>query len=544
MQHRRVICACLSGNHKCYAFIEVLRTLHVTLAIAAFLSWAVPVEGKVVYVRHGAAGNNTGVDWANAFTNPHSAFQTALSGDEIWIAKGVYHPGEPGDVNASFAIPSGVKVFGGFVGTEWKRHQRNWTLNETIFSGDLGDDDFFGNPWYNGWLVNSPNSLRVVTLTGAAQGTVVDGLVIAQGNGIYAAGAGLSAESSTFELRNCTFRRNSGYQTRGSCLYVLNGFATISNCRFVENWGRFVSGVGIATAGSAGCLVSGCYFYDNHAEADASSGNGAGIEFNGTAPSVVVNCTFKSNVSLPFFSSYPSYGGGIHNFGGALTVDRCTFDGNTAGLGGGIHSWKPITISNSLFQYNRAPAANDASGVGGAVSAYFYQDYELKMVGCTIVRNTAHETGGVWYNGIGNYITDISNCIFWDNSDYDGVVSQAQVKKASYSCIHNLWISRPGEDPIDPEKFPNCFDSNPQFITFPTNLRLKLTSPCVDAGDKTKFAGLGNFDRNNLLRFVDVATAPDTGNGTPPLPDLGCFEAALGRHLGIADGEVAGSIQP
>jgi len=516
----------------------------VTLAILASISWAAPAEGKVIYVRQGASGNNSGTDWANAFVDPRFAFLNALAGDEIWIAKGTYHPGQPGDVNASFEMPSGVRVFGGFIGSESQRHHRDWVRNETILSGDLGDDDFFGNPWYNGWLVNSPNSLNVVKLTGAVSGTTIDGIIISQGNGIYAPGAGLSAQSSTFELRNCTFRRNSGYQSRGSCLYVLNGYATVINCRFTENWGRFVSGVGIATAGSAGCFVYGCYFYDNHAEADASSGNGAGIEFNGTTPSTVANCTFRANISLPFFSSYPSYGGGIHNFGSSLTVDRCTFDGNTGGLGGGIHSWKTITISNSLFQNNRAPAANDASGAGGAVSVYFYQNYELRMVGCTIVRNTAHETGGVWYNGLGTFATDISNCIFWDNSDYDGVVSQAQVKKASYSCIQNLWISRPGEDPIDPEKFPNCFDSNPQFISFPTKLGLMLTSPCVDAGNKTKFAGLGNLDRNNLLRFVDVPTAPDTGNGAPPLPDLGCFEAALGRHLGIADGEVPGYTRP
>jgi predicted outer membrane repeat protein len=500
---------------RCFVFFMIL----VLAAVPTIAS------AKVIYVLKSASGLATGTSWADAYTNLHPALAEALPGDQIWVASGTYHPGLPGDTDATYALPSGVALYGGFVGTESQLSERNWNANPTILSGDVGDDDVFGAPWWNGWNIHTSNSKHVVTAIGAAEGTLMDGVEVRQGYAIQTSGGGLYAEGSQLEIRNCKFARNGGYQGYGSSVFFLDGFLKVFDSEFIESWGRFVNGVGISTYGTAGAIVEGCTFYDNHAEADFSLGNGSGISFYGTGGSKVVNSQFRYNYANPFNIGYTSYGGGIHNFGGPLEVDRCLFEGNQAGNGGGIFSWKDLTVSNTLFRSNRVFSTNQGGGFGGAAATSFFGASTLKMTGCTIVNNQAHETGGVWYGGSGNYTTDISTCIFWGNSDINGIVSQSQVKKASSSCIQNLWVTIPGEDPIDPSKFPNCFDWDPRFVQFPTNLHLKLDSPCVDAGDKTRFAPTWGLDLDGLARFVDIPAVPDTGIGAAPLPDMGCYEA-------------------
>lgn len=339
---------------------------------------------------------------------------------------------------------------------------------------------------------------------------MLDGLVVSNGSAVFANGAGILATDSQLEVRNCTFRRNSGYQGIGTCVAILDGFASFYNCEFIDNWGRFVDGVGICSAGTAGVTVERCRFYDNHADADSSRGNGAGIALEGATSSTVKECTFEANFAIPFFSNYFSYGGAIHNSGPSLIVDRCTFRNNRALMGGGIFSWTNLQVTNSLFD------GNIAIGNGGGIGTYFYGNSQIAVYGCTFVHNRAHEVAGIHYQGFDQFDVDIATCIFWDNQDVNGIVSQSSVKEARYSCVQNLWVTIPGEDPIDPKKFPHCIDSNPQFTEPMSNYRLSASSPCIDAGDRTVFTLSHKCDLDGMWRFVDTPTVPNTGAGLLP----------------------------
>ena len=79
-------------------------------------------------------------------------------------------------------------------------------------------------------------------------------------------------------------------------------------------------------------------------------------------------------------------------------------------------------------------------------------------------------------------------------------------------------------------------DNNPLTIG-DNDYRLGLVSPCLDAGDNAAvandafdldsdgvFTEPSPYDLLGNARFVDIPTAPDTGAGTPPLTDQGCFE--------------------
>jgi hypothetical protein len=51
----------------------------------------------------------------------------AVSGDEIWVAVGVYQE--------SILVKDGVSLYGGFAGNETERDQRDWKKNETVLEG-------------------------------------------------------------------------------------------------------------------------------------------------------------------------------------------------------------------------------------------------------------------------------------------------------------------------------------------------------------------------------------------------------------------------
>ena len=57
------------------------------------------------------------------------------------------------------------------------------------------------------------------------------------------------------------------------------------------------------------------------------------------------------------------------------------------------------------------------------------------------------------------------------------------------------------------------------------NLRLQLTSPAIDAGDNTAVPSGITSDLEGNPRFVDIPSNPDTGRGTPPIVDMGAYEA-------------------
>ncbi|HRY71535.1 MAG TPA: right-handed parallel beta-helix repeat-containing protein [Phycisphaerae bacterium] len=177
-----------------------------------------------LYVRRGASGSNTGTIWADAFTELRVALDTAWAAGptvtEIWVAASTYAPSDPaGDRTASFNLPNGVQVYGGFTGTETSLDQRNPDprTNLTILSGDLSGDDVGGF----GDMSRAENSYHVATIAAGGPGTVLDGFTITGG---YADGAGLD--------------------TQGAGLLLLGGRPLLGNLLVVDN-SASVAGGGI-----------------------------------------------------------------------------------------------------------------------------------------------------------------------------------------------------------------------------------------------------------------------------------------------------------
>lgn len=225
-------------------------------------------------------GDGDGTNWEKAFPGVQAALAVAQEGDEIWVAAGTYVPTTDNDRSVSFAIPSGVKVYGGFIGTEKKFEDRNTEANLTILSGEIGDV-----------AVSEDNSYNVVYFNNVNTNTVLDGFVITGG---YADGLVEGADLST-----C-----------GAGVYN-NGEAgvsspTIANCLFLENFSREGAAIyNYANDGETSPVISDCKFVFNR-----SDFNGGAI-FNdgnfGTCNPTIRNCSFEGNESM--------YGAGVLNRG-------------------------------------------------------------------------------------------------------------------------------------------------------------------------------------------------------------------------------------
>ena len=104
--------------------------------IAALLA-AGCLQAATIYV-NAAQPDDTGdgLTWGAAKQTLGAALSQAGSGDEIWVAAGTYKPTTGTNRTISFVLKAGVGIYGGFVGTETARGQRNWTALGKQFGVD------------------------------------------------------------------------------------------------------------------------------------------------------------------------------------------------------------------------------------------------------------------------------------------------------------------------------------------------------------------------------------------------------------------------
>ena len=183
----------------------------------------------------------------------------AVGGDRILVSQGTYFPGTTR--TASFALVSGVDIFGGYAGYGTANpNAENPSQFPSILSGDIG---VAGN--------NSDNTFHVVTAANVTPATVLDGFTITLGN---ANGSSTNAD--------------------GGGLFVSVNGPTIIDCTFFANTatsdggGAYVSGTSTSFPGSG--MFYNCVFASNVASL------GAG-DFGSDADQVLTNCTFTANAS-------------------------------------------------------------------------------------------------------------------------------------------------------------------------------------------------------------------------------------------------------
>jgi RHS repeat-associated protein len=434
----------------------------------------------VWYVDIAKAGGD-GKSWANAFKYLQDALNNTnlKAGDEIWVAKGLYKPGSTR--SATFQLKIGVAIYGGFVGTETFRPQRDWLKNVTTLSGDIDGDGLLDNEnSYNVVKGNNNATLDGFTITGGN----------ANGSNPYDRGGGVYCSNTSPKISNCviTGSRANNY---GGGIYCYNSSPVVTSCTIKNNASGYYGG-GVANAGGISSFIS-CVFSENSAVS-----YGGGMYNCSNASPIILNCIFSQNGS-PNIN-----GGGMYNNNSSPTVTNCVFSKNSAKYCGGMYNYgsgsKP-SLTNCTFSKNSA-----TNGLGGGM--YNYYSSSPTVTNCIL-----------WGDTVGTVISEIYN--YSSNPTF----SYCDIEGCRDSS--GAWVPGFGTDlggNIDQD--PRFADSdNPAgtdgvFVTSDDGLRLKGDSPCIDAANgniATDTDVLGN-------ERLDIDFVPNTGTGDPDYTDIGAYE--------------------
>ena len=146
----------------------------------------------ILYVDKNATGGNTGVSWANAYTDLNDALFRARTTQcafdyTIYVAAGTY---APEDLTNGFVLPEGCSMYGGYRGGPVNPGDRNPKKHKTILTGLVDEDEF-------------PDADTVVTM---GDETLLDGFTITEGleNAVYGSGV-------DFSIEYCTIQNNYRY---------------------------------------------------------------------------------------------------------------------------------------------------------------------------------------------------------------------------------------------------------------------------------------------------------------------------------------------
>ena len=316
--------ASTSMNDRQYRFIlpsANYTSAPVTMAVSA---------SSVLYVKPTAGASGVGTSWATAFNNLSQAVAIADSCTEIWVASGtnVFNAG-------SVQLKPGVRIYGGFAGTETAWSQRNAQVNQSVLmavASPIFDNDGF-------------------TQTVDAS-TVVDGFTITA-----PFGPAIRNTFSSFSLQNCTFTNCA------PALYNLSGAnPAVSNCVFIGNKAGAVWNVASAPT------FTDCQFLTN----DTSRAGGA--ISNAFAAPVFDRCAFIGNTSS-------LQGGAIYDDSqSTVTLRNCVLRNNMSySTGGAIdHNGPMMTVLNSTIFRNRAVSGGAglrvASGVGYVANSILWKN--------------------------------------------------------------------------------------------------------------------------------------------------------------------------
>jgi predicted outer membrane repeat protein len=342
-------------------------------------------------------------------------------------------------------------------------------------------------------------------------------------------------ESSASSIEGFTIR-NGETQSFGGGIRVSSADTNVRDCIFM---GCVAShGGGLDMSNSHG-EVSGCVFVGNSATTV-----GGGMSCGGGAARVH-DCLFQCNTA-------PT-GGGFYLSNGypfAKVVSRCRFFGNHATTSGGAIAIADDLPHNPIVpRFDHCLIADNSAPTGAAVRC---TGTTSAFLDSTLVDNSASSTSAIYCQA--NADLTLRNTIVWHNTSPDGrtaTIANSNGKLTVGYCdfdggqgavfvtpganlvwqAGNIAANPRFADADGPDNDPSTWQDN--------DYHLSSASPCIDAGDNT--AVPSDFfdvdldgdvleptplDLDGGPRFLDVATVPNTGNGTAPIVDIGTYERA------------------
>lgn len=365
-----------------------------------------------------------GLSWTSGFQKLEFALNAASPGDQIWVKKGTYRPDPSPGRQATYNIPAGVAIYGGFDGTETQVSQRNLSANPTILSGDIGTIG-----------ATSDNCFHVVSVTSGTTANIIDGFTIQDGN----------ADGTA------------AFTNLGGGLLTIVGTPVIRNCTFRQNYALYGGGAMLLTTGGQNPLVENCEFSNN----DGGGGSGLSIIAlsNGVSEPVVRACEFFDNNATSWGPALMFIGSGNGNYCNPHIQNCLVRNNHSDHVAGAVYVWGYSTGGSSPEFLNCTFVNNDATNFAGVVTTYD--------------------------NGANPSKTLFKNCILWGNTANQFPISTTGYSPYAEVTFNQCLLqgSNCGAQSDGPTVCSNTVFGNPQFVNSTNDFHVLPGSPAIDAGN-------------------------------------------------------------
>lgn len=281
---------------------------------------------------------------------------------------------------------------------------------------------------------------------------------------------------------NCTFNGNTALtgSAYGGAMFNNASTATVNGCVFSTNNAK--RGAAIYNYGASSPNLTGCTF-----QANVASEFGGAIFNETAASSTITGCAFSGNHS-PF--------GGALLIGGMATVLNCGFSGNyAASYGGAVYNLSTVSpvYTNCTF------SGNYITNAGGGGGGMFNNGPTASVVNCTFYGNTADFGGGI--HNYGTSSTTVRNTIIWGNNSgiYNESTASASVQ---YSDVQGGYAGT-GNMNVDPLFVNTASPIGPDGIwgTLDDGIRLQPCSPATNSGNNASITGGVTTDIGGIPRI-------------------------------------------
>jgi hypothetical protein len=435
-------------------------------AIAAALSLtATLAQAKTIYLNPYATGEpQNGASWQTPYRSLNAALDAAVAGDEVWAAFGQYE--------GPIAMKPGVRLYGGFAGTETEKSQRPPIQGGSSITGmGLGSAVTFGPG------TTSATVLDNFYLTGGT-GTVV---------GSYARGGGVYCNQASPTLNNLVIAYNQA--TYGGAMWLTKSSPKVTNCLITANYSGFQCG-GIYIDDQSNPVFEYNTIQTNTVSSFGSGGEGGAMFIsNGSLPQIRNNL-FRRNASS-------TYGGAIYSVYTSPSIRNNVFIENESQHGAAIY----LDNGGGDVTHNLI-VLNTASGHAGGL---MLNSTSAAITGNTIASNVArgYGSGG---NGGAAYITGtplpaFTNNILAFNSSGVYRTSGSGTVTFQYNNVYGNDAYNFSGIP-DPGTTNGNLSKDPKFVDrLFGDYHLLANSPCINAGRNASVPS-GSTDLDGTTRTV------------------------------------------